>query len=293
MPELNPGALDSHSPSAVGLTRLSTRLSFPPGGEALYRSILRLVSLADTSEFVLVPCGRGRSATFVAESTGASGAGADPDAHMVEVATARTRGHASAGRIHFEHAQMDDLPYQDAVFDLALGEIELGAARDAPAAVRELARVTRPGGTVVLVQLVWTRTLPAERQAELVERLGVRPLMLMEWKQMLREAGIDGLHVEDWSDAAASQSQPSVLGGLAELFTLRGKLRILPRAWNRWGWKGVRAVLSRERELRRLIEDEQVLGVTLIKGTRRAGAGEETIDEEHGERFREPEEPAG
>ena len=268
MSAANPGALDSHSPSAVGLTRLSTRLSFPPGGEALYRSILRLVELGPSSEFLLVPCGRGRSAMFVAESTGAGGAGADPDALMVEVATERAKEQGAAGRLHFDRAPLDELPYQDEVFDVALGEVELGAARDATAAVRELVRVTRPGGTVVLIQLVWTATLPEARRAELVERLGVRPLMLMEWKQMLRQAGIGDLHVEDWSDAATSPSRPSVLGGLSELFTVAGKLRLLPRAWSRWRWRGVRAVLSQGRELRRLIEEDRVLGVTLIKGTR-------------------------
>ena len=283
MPDPNRGALDSHSPSAVGLTRLSTRLSFPPGGEALYRSILRLVELSERSEFVMVPCGRGRSARFIAESTGAGGAGADPDPLMVEVATARAKRADLAGRLHFETAALHDLPYQDEVFDLALGEIELGAAQDPPAAVAELVRVTRAGGTVVLVQLVWTRTLEPARREELVGRLGVRPLMLVEWKQMLLDAGVEELTVEDWSDAAASHTQPSVLGGLAELFTLRGKLRLLPRAWSRWGWRGVRAVLSRERELRRLIEGERVLGVCLIKGTVRAGSRSEDGDEEHGE----------
>ena len=282
MPDTQQGALDSHSPSAVGLTRLSTRLSFPPGGEALYRSILRLVELAEGSEFLLVPCGRGRSALFVAESTGAMGAGADSDPLMVGVASDRAKAAGLAGRLHFEQAPLDELPYQDAVFDLALAEIELGAARDPDAAVEELARVTKPGGTVVLVQLVWLRALEDERRERLIEQLGVRPLMLVEWKQMLREAGFADLHVEDWSDSAASQSRPSVLGGLAELFTLRGKLRLLPRAWRRWGWRGVRAVLSRERDLRRLIEDEQVLGVSLIKGTR-AQATMEAAREEHGE----------
>lgn len=283
MPELNQGALDSHSPSAVGLTRLSARLSFPPGGRALYRSVLRLVELSQTSEFVMVPCGRGRSALFIAESTGAGGAGADPDPVMVAVATARAKRAGVADRLHFEHAPLHELPYQDGVFDLALGEIELGAAHDPPAAVRELARVARPGGTVVLVQLVWTRQLDEERRDELTVRLGVRPLMLVEWKQMLRDAGVVDLTVEDWSDSAAPQSQPSVLGGLAELFTFRGKVRLLPRAWKRWGWRGVRAVLSRERELRRLLQDERVLGVTLIKGTRRPESVSEANDEEHGE----------
>ncbi len=282
MPEPSQGALDSHSPSAVGLTRLSTRLSFPPGGEALYRSILQLVELSESSEFLMVPCGRGRSALFVAESTGAAGAGVDPDPLMVSVASDRAKGADLAGRLHFEQAPLHELPYQDDVFDLALAEIELGAARDPDAAVRELVRVTKPGGTVVLIQLIWLRALDDERKQDLVEELGVRPLMLVEWKQMLKEAGIQDLHVEDWSDSAASRSRPSVLGGLAELFTFRGKLRLLPRAWRRWGWKGVRAVLSRERELRRLLKDEQVLGVTLIKGTLGADATEDT-SEEHGE----------
>lgn len=283
MPELNQGALDSHSPSAVGLTRLSARLSFPPGGKALYRSILRMVELSERSEFVMVPCGRGRSALFIAESTGAGGAGADPDPVMVAVAANRAKRAALPDRLHFEHAPLHELPYQDAVFDLALGEIELGAAYDPPAAVRELVRVVKPGGMVVLVQLVWTRHLEEDRRSDLTARLGVRPLMLVEWKQMLRDAGVVDLTVEDWSDAAGSHSQPSVLGGLAELFTLRGKVRLLPRAWKRWGWRGIRALLSRERELRRLLQDERVLGVNLIKGTRQPESIAEKNDEEHDE----------
>lgn len=266
MPDTTPRALDSHSPSAVGLTRLSTRMSFPPGGEALYRSILDLVELTPESEFLLVPCGRGRGALFVAEHSGASGAGVDPDPTMTAVAAERAKAAGFSGRLHFEHAPMEELPYQDQVFDLVLAEIELAGAEDAAAAVRELARVTRTGGTVALVQLVWLRALDEAREDELVERLGVRPLMLMQWKQMLRDAGVEDLEVQDWSAAEDGSGQPSVLGGLSALFTLRGKLRLLPRAWERWGWRGVRAVLSRERELRHLLEEERVLGVSLIMG---------------------------
>lgn len=268
MPETTSGALDSRGPSAVGLTRLSKRLSFPPGGEALYRNILRLVELGPESEFVVVPCGRGVSALFVSRATDAAGAGADPDAALTAAANGRAKDAGLGARLHFETAPPEDLPYQDAVFDLALGEIELGAAHDPAAAVRELVRVTRPGGAVVLVQLVWTRAVEADRARELIERLGVRPQLVVEWKQQLRAAGVTDLVVEDWSDAARSLDRPSVLGGLAELFTFRGKLKLLPRAWNRWGWRGLRAVLSRERELRRLMEEERVLGVSLIKGIR-------------------------
>jgi SAM-dependent methyltransferase len=266
MPEPTEGALEALSPSAVGLTRLSARLSFSSGGEALYRSFLRLVDLSPASEFLLVPSGRGRSARFVAETTGAAGAGADPDEELVAVASERARTHGLSARLHFEHAPLDDLPYQDGVFDLALGEVELAAAKDPARAVRELVRVTRPGGTVVLIQLVWLRSLAEERRVGLVQRLGICPLMLVEWKQILRDAGVEDVQVEDWSDAASSPRRVPVLGGLAELFTVRGKARILPRAWRRWGWRGVRAVLARENELRRLLQTERVLGVAVMRG---------------------------
>jgi ubiquinone/menaquinone biosynthesis C-methylase UbiE len=266
MPEPEAGALERLNPSAVGLTRLSARLSFSSAGEALYRSLLRLVELTPDSEFLLVPSGRGRSARFVAESTGAAGAGADPDAEMVAVATDRAKAKGLTERLHFEHAPLDDLPYQDDVFDLALGEIELAAAEDPAPSVRELVRVTRPGGIIVLIQLVWLRPLEAPGRTELVQRLGIRPLMLVEWKQILKDAGVVDIQVDDWSDAAAPPHRVPVLGGLSELFTFRARLRILPRAWRRWGWRGVRAVLSREVELRRLLHNERVLGVAVIRG---------------------------
>lgn len=281
---------DAQGPSVVGLMRQSSRLSFSSGGEAMYRSILRLVELSAGSEFVMVPCGRGRAARFIAEATGASGAGIDPDPELVDVATRRARRANMPDRLHFEAAPYEVLPYQDEVFDLAIGEVELGAARDPAAALKEIVRVTRPGGTIVLIQLVAVRSLDETKEEELVARLGVRPRMLVEWKQMLRDAGVVGVTIEDWSDAATSHHPPSVLGGLSELSTLQGRVRLLPRAWKRWGWPGVRTLLTHEQDLSRLLDDGRVLGVHVIKGTRREAEGTrgaesewEGNDEEHGE----------
>ena len=51
-------------------------------------------------------------------------------------------------------------------------------------------------------------------------------------------------------------------------FTTREKLGILRRALRRWGWRGVKGALVREREIHRLLTREKVLGLTMIKGTR-------------------------
>jgi SAM-dependent methyltransferase len=266
MPEPRPGALEASSPSAVGLTRLSAKLSFPPGSAALYKSVLGMANAGPDTDILLVPSGRGRSSRFVAETTGGAVTGADPDAPSVAIATERAKERGLGPRLHFDQAFLHDLPYQDDVFDLALGEIELAAARNPPGAVRELVRVTRPGGMVVLIQLVLLQGLDAERRDSVIERLGLRPLMVVEWRHILWEAGVTEVQVEDWSGSGGWPRKLPVVGGLTQLFTLRGKIKLLPRAWRRWGWPGVRAILSRERELRTLLEDDRVLGVAVIRG---------------------------
>jgi SAM-dependent methyltransferase len=266
MPDATAAPVERSSPSAVGLTRLSARMAFPSGGEALYRSVVRLAGLSPESEFLLVPSGRGKSARFIAESTGAAGAGADPDPDMVLAASERAKAKGLAARLQFEQSPLHDLPYQDAVFDLALAEIELAGAPEPGEAVKELARVTRAGGWVVLIQLVWLGPVDPRRREDLIDRLGVRPRTVVEWKQMLWDAGVVELQVDDWASGVGAARRLPVLEGMAELFTMRGKLRLLPRAWRRWGWAGVRAVLSRERELRRLLQEDGVLGVAVIRG---------------------------
>ncbi|MBI4543633.1 MAG: methyltransferase domain-containing protein [Gemmatimonadetes bacterium] len=267
-----PGAGDdlllARSPSILALARLSHRLMFPLGGVELYRHFARLVSLGPQQEFVIVPCGRGASAQFLAELTSAGGAGADPDAELADSAAARA-GQAGLGtRLHYQHAPLEDLPYKDDVFDVSVGEIGLSAAADPAAAVRELTRVTKPMGSVVLIQLVWTRHIQPERREGLCQRWGVRPFLLVEWKQMLREAGVVELYVEDWSDGAAVLWPHLGLRWLAELLSLPDRLAMLYAALRRWGWRGLRGVISLEKEVRQTVARERVLGVSLIKGTK-------------------------
>ena len=254
----------------LDLVRLSREVVFPPGGEELYRRIGTLTELHAGMEVLDAACGRGVSTLFLAKTYGAQGVGVDADQNLVVEAERRAREAELDGRFTFETARLDDLPYRDGIFDLAIGEIGLAASADPARAVRELARVTRPFGCVVLVQLIWTGNVDPERREILVRHLGARPMILVEWKQLLRDAGVVELTVEDWSDAP-SPFRPAAGGpfpDFAEIFTLREKLTILRRALRRWGWSGVRGAVLREREVHRLLTRERVLGLSLIKGTK-------------------------
>lgn len=254
----------------LDLIRLSPDPVFPPGGEALYRQIAQLTELTEGQEVLSVACGRGISITYLASAYDIEGSGVDPDPNLIREAEARVRSVGLDRRVQFQRADVADLPYRDAIFDVTIGEIGLAATVDPARAVRELVRVTKPMGAVVLVQLIWTGHVEAERREVLVEYLGARPMLLVEWKQLLREAGVVELITEDWSDRPASfrARGRTPFPDFAEIFTLRQKLAILRRALQRWGWRGVHGAILREQEVHRLLTAERVLGLTLIKGTK-------------------------
>jgi SAM-dependent methyltransferase len=258
----------SSGPSVLDLVRLSSDPVFPPGGEALYRQIAILTELQPGQDVLVSACGRGLTTSFLAAHYGIHGTGLDPDTGLIQEAEQRTRSLGLERQVNFQAAPLDDLPFQNDVFDVAIGEVALGASFDPTMAVRELARVTKRLGAVALVQLVWTGNIDEDRREVLVDHLGARPLLLMEWKQLMREAGCVDLHVEDWSDYAAP-FRPTVAGpfhDIAEIFTLRQKVAILRRALMRWGWRGVRGAIVREQEIHSLLTRQRVLGLSLVIG---------------------------
>lgn len=259
---------DPRVPSMLDLVRLSPRLLFPPGDVDLYRQIALLTEMEEGDEVLDVAAGKGVSLEYFVREFGVQGSGVDDDARLVEEAEARSRASGLSEHLQFQRSPSDRLPYRDRIFDVSVGEIGLSAHCDPGDAVRELVRVTKPGGHVVLVQLVYKTSVDRTRQKIIAEHLGARPLMLVEWKRLLREAGVEDLHNEDWTDEETAFRARGVkpFPDFAEIFSLPEKIGILRRAWSRWGWRGVRTVLAREREIHRLLNRDRVLGLDLLKG---------------------------
>lgn len=267
-------------PSMLDLVRLSSQRLFPPGGVDLYRQIALLTEMREGMEVLDVAAGKGIPLQYFAEEYGVAAAGVEIDPAMVEAAESWSRSLRGGDRIQFQSGRSDALPYRDEIFDISIGEIGLANHCDPADAVRELVRVTKPGGFIVLVQLVWKAGVDEERRAVLSEHLGARPLMVVEWKRLLREAGVEEVHVEDWSDAETS-FRPEVVKpfpDFAEMFSLWERLGILRRAWGRWGWRGVRAALAREAEVHKLLTSERILGLDLLRGRKEGGLMEVAVE---------------
>lgn len=272
----------------LDLIRLSPRRLFPPGGEDLYRQVARLTDLSSGTELLDVAAGKGIPLEYFIREFGVLGTGVEEDPRLIAEAEAHLRAGGLSGQMSFQRASADDLPFRDETFDVVVGELGLAARVDPKAAIRELTRVTRPGGQVVLVQLVWKAPVDENRRRILSEHLGATPLMMVEVRRVLADAGIGDVVTEDWTDEETAFRHPvkKPFPDFSELFTVREKLGILRRAWGRWGWRGVLTVFQREAEVHRLLTRERLLGLSLLKGTKlRESGDEETGTRVDGEPF--------
>jgi len=263
------------SPSMLDLVRLSPRRLFPPGGEDLYRQIALLTNLSPGLELLDVACGKGIALEYFVRECKVHGTGVEEDPQLIAQGEAHFKESGLARDASFQEASPSDLPFRDATFDVVVGEVGLAATVDPGEAIRELVRVARPGGRVVLVQLVWQAPVDDLRKKVLSSHLGALPLMAIELRRILMDAGVRELHTEDWIDAdtAFRSKARKPFPDFAELFGLGEKVGILRRARKRWGWRGVWTVFQREIEVHRLLTKERILGLSLLIGVK-AGQSE-------------------
>jgi ubiquinone biosynthesis O-methyltransferase len=97
-----------------------------------------------------VGCGEGALASDLARY-GAIVTGLDADPAMI--AAARRRAEAEALPLQFIEGQAESLPFESATFDLVLAVTVLCFVRDVERAVKEMARVLKPGGRLVIGEL--------------------------------------------------------------------------------------------------------------------------------------------
>ena len=105
--------------------------------------LIAFAGIADGMRALDVGCGSGLLTSALADRLGAAKvAAADPSERLLATCAERVPG------ADVRRAPAEELPWPDANFDAALSSLVLGFMSDPDRGVREMARVTRPGGTV-------------------------------------------------------------------------------------------------------------------------------------------------
>lgn len=101
--------------------------------------------------------------------------------------------------VEFVAADAEDLPFAGGTFDLVTCRIAPHHFPDLPAAVREILRVTRPGGLVGIIDSVVPDDPSLDAFLNGIEKVRdpshVRSYRVEEWTGILKEAGLFLLHV--------------------------------------------------------------------------------------------------
>jgi SAM-dependent methyltransferase len=99
-------------------------------------------------------CGAGAYTCWLAERVGPRGLVDGVDISAAYLACARERAAASAQRaiVNFQTGDIESLPFNDDTFDLVWCAQSMYTLPDPTSALRELRRVTRPGGTVAIFE---------------------------------------------------------------------------------------------------------------------------------------------
>jgi len=125
----------------------------------------------------------------------------DPTPEMLAVA-ARLAAERGIGNVEFVEATAEALPFADATFDVAVSRFSIHHWPDPPAALREVARVLRSRGRVVLVDLVAPEATHLDSFLNAVEVLRDpthgRSLPPSGWEAALAGAGLAGGIVREW-----------------------------------------------------------------------------------------------
>lgn len=82
----------------------------------------------------------------------ASVVGLDPSEGMLEIGRSKVAARGLAGRVALEAGEAENLPYKNASFDGVTIAFGIRNVEDRPRALREIARVLRPGGRLAILE---------------------------------------------------------------------------------------------------------------------------------------------
>jgi arsenite methyltransferase len=122
--------------------------------------------------------------------------GVDMTPAMVERARAGAARHGYAN-VEFRLGEIESLPLADASVDVVISNCVVNLSPDKGRVFREAWRALRPGGRLVVSDLVLTRALPAElrRSVELYVGCVAGAALRQEYLELIRGAGFDGVEV--------------------------------------------------------------------------------------------------
>ncbi len=183
----------------------------------------------DKDKYVLdVGTGVGITPCYLAKKYGCRVVGVDTYERMIERSKERAKREGVKDRVKFIVADVQNLPFEDNLFDAVIGESITAFSEDKQKAVNEYVKVTAPGGYVGLNECTWIKEKPPK---ELVDYLfhaagGVMIETPDSWRGLLQDAGLKDIVVRTYKVNSLTQFLDEIRR-VGSIWVIRGWYRLL------------------------------------------------------------------
>jgi ubiquinone/menaquinone biosynthesis C-methylase UbiE len=158
------------------------------------------ISIGKRDSVLDVGCGGGRTVSkLAAMASEGKVCGIDYSSESVAMARRVNRESIASGRVEIREASVSELPYPEEVFDVVTAIETHFWWPDIAAGMREIWRVTKPGGSLVLIAEVYKgATSTASKLAEkFAAEMGMAMLSVDEHRELFAKAGYSRIQVID------------------------------------------------------------------------------------------------
>lgn len=202
--------------------------------------------IGEKSYVLDVACGTGGTACFLAETFGCRIVGID--ASDLRIKRAQRKKARCDLPVEFHQADAYHLSFPEDTFDTVFCECTL-CHLDIGQALREMVRVTKPGGQMGIHDLCWQENVPDTIKQRFAEVEKERPETLVGWASRFKRVGLIEIRTVD-----KSQVYPRWVKEDKRRLGLFGQFKIILSVLKRWGFAGYRRI----RESQRIWESEHM-----------------------------------
>jgi len=216
-----------------GATAAAYSVSAGHGDQTALRTLVALAAPKETDKVLDIATGAGHTALAFAPHVERVVAYDLTDAMLAE--TAKNAAQRGLSNVSTQKGPAEKLPFPGAAFDIVTVRLASHHFADNAAAVREMARVAKPGGKVVVVDNYGPEDEALDDRLQHIEKLRdpshVRSYRLSAWRAFLHNAGLKiqrevtdhyseskrGMDLDDW--VRRSKTPPDHVAELRRLFT--------------------------------------------------------------------------
>ena len=167
-----------------------------PGGLGASGALAALCGMQPGLSVLDIACGKGTSSRFFTDKFGCKVTGIDIDEDYVQCARMLSKKKSALGsRLQFINANAENLPFADNAFDIAIFQSVLVLMDHADKAMKEAARVIKPGGRLGILEFTWLEQPSQEILEEALDICGHCYYFTRanpgDWQALIRDSGLE------------------------------------------------------------------------------------------------------